>query len=111
MSFETRVLLELQAVREELGAIRRRLDTPVVSLAMPDLLTTSQARLYCAKDGKLISRETLHRWIRAGKLTDIRSPRRYRRSELDLCIAGQPISPEDRGRRRLSLTPPPGRAA
>lgn len=116
MSAETATLAAVLRVEQQLGRLERQLDAVVAARdPWPDRLTTSQAMVYAR-----CSRRTLYRWLAEGRLSDLGSPRRWLRGELDRCAAGdrpalgaalrRHLSSPDEGiepRRQCPLLPPP----
>ena len=101
MSADTAILVELRQLRAQVTRIEARLD--VASPApWSDRLTTAQAVIYVRQAHHLprFSARTLYKWLAVGRLSDVSSPRRWVRSELDQCCSGTPISAEGRGARR-----------
>ena len=84
MSTETATLAAILRVEQQLGRIERRLELIETSRdPWPDRLTTSQAAVYARA-----STRTLYRWMMLGRLSDLGTPRRWLRGELDRCAAG-----------------------
>jgi hypothetical protein len=103
LSAESAILLELHEVNAKLDQLAARLNA-VSPTVWPERLRTVEAVLYVRQAHRLptFCARTLSKWLAAGRLSDIASPRRWLREELDRCCCGTPASSETRGRRRAS---------
>ncbi len=101
MSAETAILLELHELNAKLDQLAARIDA-VSPTVWPERLRTVEAVLYVRQAHRwpTFCARTLSKWLAAGRLSDIASPRRWLRGELDRCCAGTPVSHEARGARR-----------
>jgi len=104
MSTATATLAAVLRVEQRLDRLERQLDAMQAARdPWPDRLRTSQATVYAR-----CSAQTLYRWLRAGRLSDLGTPRRWLRSELDRCAAGDrpapaaPIGIDDREHETLA---------
>jgi len=89
VSAETATLAAVLRVEQRLDRLERQLEAIAAARdPWPDRLTTSQATVYAR-----VTPRTLYRWLRAGRLSDLGSPRRWLREELDRCAAGDRPAP------------------
>ncbi len=88
MSADTATLAAVLRVERQVGELVRRLDAlEAAATPWPGEMTTAQAVLYAR-----CSARTLYRWLRLGRVSDLGSPRRWRRTELDRMLAHARLS-------------------
>jgi hypothetical protein len=102
MSDATLILVRLDELTREVRGLRATIAARAVA-PWPERMTTQEAVRYVreAYGRPRFNARSLRGWRADGRLTRF-SPCRWDRAELDVVMAGVPVSAETRGRRRAS---------